>query len=384
MGGHLKLSRLALMGLVLGAALFAVCGNQRAAAEQNATKTAPAPAEMKIENETPEAPFKIGFLYKNALSDVGEIGAQEEARKALEKLPNVETLVRDKALSSKDIFETVTEMIDAGCTLIIGESYSLMDYMYEAARRHPDIQFLHYGGYKTRPNLSVFDARDYEASYLAGMVAGGMSVSGLIGYVAAAPVPGVIRCINAFALGAREINPAVKVCVAWTNSWSNSGLERQIATALLDLGADVLAQQEDSPAVQAAAEERGVYSIGYYTDMARLAPKTQLTAVVFHWQEFYREVVARMRDASFKPGMFWLGMSAGVVDLAPYNPAIPQSLREKVATRRHEIMEDKFRVFTGPLVDKDNVERIPAGKVADDRDLLGMTWLVEGVSGEAE
>ena len=383
MGGHLKLSRFVLLGLMLGAALLTSCDNPGAAPEKGPAPGAAA-SEGKSEPLAPNAPIKIGFLYKNALSDTGETGAQEEARKALDKLPGVATLARGKVPSSNAAFDIVADMIKDGCTIIVGTSYSLMDQMYEAARRHPDIQFLHCSGYKTRPNLSVFDARDYEASYLAGMVAGGMSASGLIGYVAAAPVPEVIRCVNAFALGARELNPAIQVRVAWTNSWNNPELERQMAGALIDVGADVLAQYEDSPAVQEVGEERGVYSIGYNMDMASLAPKTELTAVVFHWEAFYREVIAGVRDASFKPGMFWPGMSSGVVDIAPYNRAVPEVLREKVDRRRRDIREGNFKVFMGPVRDNDGIERISAGKAAADRDLIGMTWLVEGAVGEEE
>lgn len=381
MRGQLKLSLLIFLSLAFLGGL-AACDRQEEPREKTTVGAAPA-AEQKTAAQA-AGPIKVGFLYSGALSAEGENKAQEEARKALGDMPGISTVARGEIPSGEVAIAAVGEMIDEGCALIVGTSYKLMGSMYEAARRHPDVQFLHYSGYKLRPNLSVFDARAYEAAYLTGMVAGSMTSSEIIGYVAAAPVPEVIRSLNAFALGARAVNPQAEVRVSWSDSWDNPEQEKRVASALVDIGADVLAQYEESPAVQQAAEERGVYSVGYYTDMSKFAPKAQLTAVVFHWQAFYSEVLKEMRVGMFKGGIFWLGMNSGVVDIAPYGPAVPSGVREKVNQRRREIIGGDFKVFKGPLFDQDGIERIPAGKVADERDLLGMIWLVEGVVGSAK
>ena len=246
------------------------------------------------------------------------------------------------------------------------------------------MQFLHYGGYKTRPNLSVFFGRAYEARYLTGMVAGLMTSSNIVGYVAAMPVPEVIRGLNAFALGVLEVNPRAQVRVVWTNAWDNPVLERQTALALINIGADVLAQHQGSPAVQVAAEERGVYSIGYNTDMSSFAPHAHLTAAVFQWQAFYGGLIERLRQGKFRQDMFWLGLADGVVDIAPYSEAVPEAVRSRVDKRRREILAGEFEVFGGPVYDQSGLRRIPAGQTVDDRELLGMIWLVEGVAGAVE
>ncbi len=382
MRGQLKLALFIFLSLAfLGG--FAACDRREEAQEKPVAGAAPV-AETKNAARSPDGSIKVGFLYNGAASTQGENKAQEEARAALGDMPGVDTIVRDGIPSGEIALAAMSEMIDAGCTLIIGTSYKLMGSLYEAARRHPEVQFLHYSGYRMRPNLSVFDGRAYEAAYLTGMVAGSMTASGIIGYVAAAPVPEVIRSLNAFALGAREVNPQAEVRVSFSDSWDNPEQEKRLAMALVDIGADVLAQYEESPAVQQAAEEREVYSVGYYTDMSDFAPKAQLTAVVFHWQTFYREVIKELRAGIFKSGIFWLGMNSGVVDIAPYGPAVPGGVREKVDQRRREIIGGDFKVFKGPVYDQDGIERIPAGKVADERELLGMVWLVEGVMGSAK
>ena len=359
-------------------------GGTETAATQDGKEVVGAPGRSWQLNVAGGGITRIGFVYSGPLSDVGEVGAQEEARKALDALPNVNTLVRDSIPANETAQIAIDEMVNEGCTVIVGTSYRLMNCLYDAARRHPDIQFLQCQGYKTRPNLSVFFGRMYEARYLTGMVAGLMTSSGIVGYVAAVPLPEVICELNAFALGVMEVNPQAQVRVAWTNSWDNPTLERQTALALIKIGADVLAQHQDSLGVQAAAEERGVHSIGYNTDMSKFAPHAHLTAAVFHWQAFYDSVVKQLRQGTFKSGMFWPGMSDGVVDIALYSDAVPKAVRQRVDKRRREIIAGDFVVFTGPVYDQSGLQRIPAGQAANDRELLGMNWLAKGVAGGLE
>lgn len=340
-------------------------------------------AQGRILRPAPMANIKVGFLYSGSVSDVGTSGAHEQARKALES-SGISTLVRDNVPSNEAALAAVDEMINVGCNVIVGTAYQLMDCLYEAARRHPDVQFLHYGGYKTRPNLSVFFGRAYEARYLTGMVAGLMTSSNIVGYVAAMPVPEVIRGLNAFTLGVLEVNPRAQVRVAWTNAWENPVLERQTALALINIGADVLAQHQGSPAVQAAAEEREVYSIGYNADMSSFAPHAQLTAAVFHWHVFYKGVIEQLQHGVFRQDMFWLSMADGVVDIAPYGEAVPEAVRVRVDKRKREILSGEFTVFSGPVYDQSGLRRIPAGQTIDARELLGMIWLAEGVAGAVE
>jgi basic membrane protein A len=211
-----------------------------------------------------------------------------------------------------------------------------------------------------------------------------MSTSGVLGYVAAFPIPEVIRGINAFTLGARSVNPQATVRVVWTKTWYDPAKEKEAAKSLLDVGADVIAQHQDSPGPQEAAQQRGVYSIGYNTDMSRFAPKAHLTAPVWNWTPYYRQVVEQVQSRTWKASSDWPGLAEGVVDLAPFGPMVPTAVREQVQAKRAEIVAGRERIFTGPIADQSGTVRIPAGAVATDQELLGMNWFVQGVVGTTE
>ena len=150
-----------------------------------------------------------------------------------------------------------------------------------------------------------------------------MTESNQIGYVAAFPIPEVIRGINAFTLGVREANPEATVQVVWTNTWFDPQRSAQAAEALLDGGADVIAQHQDTAGPQQAAEERGVYGVGYNADMAPLAPKAVLTCAIWNWGVFYIDIVESVMDGTWESSQYWGGWQDGVVDLAPIADFVP-------------------------------------------------------------
>jgi basic membrane protein A len=211
-----------------------------------------------------------------------------------------------------------------------------------------------------------------------------MSKTNILGYVAAFPIPEVIRGINAFALGAQETNPAAQVRVVWTKTWYDPATEKEAAKSLLDVGADVIAQHQDSPSPQTAAQEKGVYSVGYNSDMGAFAPMAHLTAPIWNWGPFYRETVAQVRDGTWKSGAHWPGMEKGIVDLAPFGPMVPAAVKDRVMAKRDGIIAGTVKVFTGPIYDQQGGLRIADGSVASDKALLGMTWFVRGIVGSTQ
>ena len=270
--------------------------------------------------------------------------------------------------------EEIKELID-------DEVGGYIDSMLNVAEQFPNSSFMHCSGYKTAPNMSNYFGRIYQARYLTGLVAGSMTQSNVIGYVAAFPLPEVIRGINAFTLGVRAVNPKAEVRVVWTKSWYDPAMEKSVAKNLIKEGADVIAQHQDSSGPQEAAQEQGTYSIGYNTDMSRVAPRAHMTSAIWSWNPAYENVVEQVRAGTWKNGSFWYGMETGVVDIAPYGPMVPQNVRDLTEAAKADIKSGKLVVFTGPIKDQKGVERIPTGMVPSDKELLGMDWFVEGVIG---
>ena len=181
--------------------------------------------------------------------------------------------------------------------------------------------------------------------------------------------------------GVRAVNPKAEVRVVWTKSWYDPAMEKSVAKNLIKEGADVIAQHQDSSGPQEAAQEQGTYSIGYNTDMSRVAPKAHMTSAIWSWNPVYENVVEQVRAGTWKNGSFWYGMETGVVDIAPYGPMVPQNVRDLTEAAKADIKSGKLVVFTGPIKDQKGVERIPTGMVPSDKELLGMDWFVEGVIG---
>jgi basic membrane protein A len=216
------------------------------------------------------------------------------------------------------------------------------------------------------------------------MVAGAMTKENVLGYVAAFPIPEVIRGINAFTLGAQSTNPDIEVRVVWTKTWYDPATEKEAAKSLLDVGADVIAMHQDSPGPQEAAQEAGAYSIGYNSDMSAFAPKAHLTSAVWNWGVLYTDVTKAVRKGDWESKALWWGIETGIVGLAPYGPMVPQDLRDKVDAKKQELIDGEFEVFAGPIKGQDGKVKVADGKAMTDQEMLGMTWFVEGVIGTTE
>ena len=215
-------------------------------------------------------PVKAAFVYVSPVGDAGWTLAHDNARLAVDELDYVETAYTESVPEGADAERTISQYVRQGYNLIFTTSFGYMDPTITVAAGSPDVTFMHCSGFKTADNVGTYFGRMYQPRYLSGMIAGKMTESNVLGYVAAHPIPEVIRGINAFALGARAVNPDVKVHVVWTQTWYDPAKEREAAESLLDVGADVIAQHQDTPAPQQAAEKRGNYSIGYNSDMTEL------------------------------------------------------------------------------------------------------------------
>jgi basic membrane protein A len=331
-----------------------------------------------------EKEMQVGFVYVSPVGDAGWSFSHEKARAELDALPGIATSYVESVPEGPDSERVMTNMARKGFDLIFATSFGYMDPMLKVAKQFPKTTFMHCSGFKTADNMGNYFGRIYQARYLSGMVAGSMTKSNILGYVAAFPIPEVIRGINAYTLGVRAVNPKAQVRVVWTKTWYDPATEKEAAKSLLDVGADVIAQHQDSPGPQEAAEEKGAYSIGYHTDMSKFAPKAHLTSAIWSWTPLYKQIVEEVRQGTWKSSSLWPGMKEGAVDLAPFGPMVPQEVRDKVAVKKQELQSGKDEVFAGPIKDQTGKEQVPAGQKASDADLLNMKYFVEGVVGTLE
>ena len=259
-----------------------------------------------------------------------------------------------------------------------------MDGMVKAAKKHPDVVFMHCSGYKTATNLGAYFGRMEQPRYLSGIAAGMKTKSNVIGYVAAFEIPECVRGINAFTLGAQSINPKVKVIVKWTHTWYDPAKEKEAAKALLDEGCDVMAQDQDSPAAQLAAEEKGIVAFGYDLDSPKAAPKAYLTAPIWNCGAYYVDQIKQIQAGTWKTSSYFGGMKEGICTLAPMTALVEADIKAKVDAAAAKIKDGSITVFEGPLTDNEGKVRVEKGVKPDDKTLLSMDWLVNNVVGKTK
>ncbi|MFN9211778.1 MAG: BMP family ABC transporter substrate-binding protein [Betaproteobacteria bacterium] len=365
-------------GLAAGMALFAVaCGKQ---------EPPPAPkAEAKKEEPKKVEPLKVGFVYVSPVGDAGWTSQHNAGRLEMEKAlgDKVTSSFVEKVPEGADAERVIRDLASTGHKLIFTTSFGFMNPTLKVAEEFPQTHFEHATGYKTAPNMANYNVRFYEGRYLAGMLAGKMTKSNTLGYVAAFPIPEVLQGINAFTLSARSVNPKAQVRVIWVNSWYDPGKERDAANTLLkQQGADVVTHHTDSTAVVAAAEEAGKMAVAYHSDMSKFGPKAQLGAVTHHWGAYYTKRAQEQLDGKWATGSVWMGMKDGAIKLEAINPSVPKDVADMVTAKGQEIVEGKFQPFTGPIKTNDGKEVVPAGQSLTDEQLGQMNYYVQGVVGK--
>jgi len=382
--------------LLVGTLILAACGTApatptggtqpSASSAEGSSATQGVPASSQPAASAAGDKFNVAFVYVGPVGDVGWTYAHDEGRKAVEQnMPNVATAFQENVPENPaDAERVIRDFAQKGYKVIFTTSFGYMDPTINVAQQFPDTKFVHISGYKTAPNVSTAFGKIEEPRYISGMIAGNMTTSNTLGYVAAFPIPEVIRGINAFTLGVRATNPDAKVRVVWTNTWYDPQKERQAAEALLDGGADVIAQHQDTPGPVQAAEARGKYAVGYNADMSRFGPKAHLTSPVWNWGIHYTDVVKQAMDGTFETQQYWGGMQDGLVDLAPIGEAVPADVKQMAEAEVAKFKsgeETIYTIFTGPLKDQSGAEKVPAGTAMTDEELLSINWFVDGVEG---
>ena len=338
---------------------------------------APAAAQTK-------EPLKIGFVYVSPIGDAGWTFQHDTGRKEMEKAlgGKVTTKFVENVPEGADAERVIRDLAQSGHNLIFTTSFGYMNPTLKVATAFPTVKFEHATGYKTASNVGIYNARFYEGRYLAGIVAGKMTKTGVAGYVAAFPIPEVVMGINAFARGMRSVNPKAEVKVIWVNSWFDPGRETEASNTLVSQGADVLTRHTDSTAAVQTAEAKKVYAIAYHSDMSKYGPNAQLTAVTHHWGDYYTRVAQSAVDGKWQQDNVWGGIKDGMIKLAPFNKVVPSDVVATVKKAEGEIAAGKLNPFTGPMKTNEGKEVLAAGKTITDADLSKMDYYVEGVVGK--
>lgn len=387
---------LALVGLLTG------CGSQSKVPDDYATnegyQTEKADAKSDTETNTAETTaaaagiakedIKVGVLYisdpdegsgYSYTHDLGIQGMQENLGLSSDQI--VRKIVDDSDAQATEA--SIRECIDEGCNVIFSTSWGYMETTAAMAEEYPDIYFSHGTGYKSNgKNFNNYFGRIYQARYLSGIVAGMNTKSNLIGYVAAQDSSNseVTGGIDAFAIGVASVNPDAKINVIITNSWYDPEKEEAASRQLLDMGCDVMAQHCDTAYPQTLAQERGVYGIGYNSDMSKETPDSCLTSVIWNWSAYYTSAVKSIIDGSWDGSNYYGGMAEGLVGITNLASFAAEGTQEKVDEATAAILSGQSNVFDGVMTTNTGETIGQEGSTLDDATITGgINWYYHNV-----
>ncbi|MGC9099835.1 MAG: BMP family ABC transporter substrate-binding protein [Caldisericum sp.] len=357
-----------------------------------------------------EKTIKAGFIYVGPTGDYGWTNAHDVARKQLEqKFPWLKT-VYIESVPETDAGRYIDRLVnEEKCNIVFTTSFGFMDATAEAAKKYPNVIFEHCSGYKRDTNLGTYFSELYQAYYLTGLMAGALTKTNKIGYVAAHPIPEVIRHINAFAIGVKEANPKAKVYVRWLFSWYDPAKAKEAAESLISDGVDALAFTEDSTAVIDVGEEhtkkgQQIYTFSHYSPMLQYGPDTVVSGQLADWEPIYEDIIRRVYTNTWTNQDYWWLMKEGACKLGadfntPINPKFVDALKAKfvndpilgkisiydLVMKREEQMSEPtvlFDPFTGPIYDQKGTLRLKPGERASHDLLWNINWFVDNVVGE--
>ncbi len=339
-----------------------------------------------------QKPLTVGFIYVGARDDYGYNQAHAEAAALVRKMPGIKVVEEENVPETVAVQKTMQAMISQdGATLLFPTSFGYFDpYMLAVAAKNPGVRFAHCGGLWTAGkhplNTGSFFGYIDECQYLDGVIAGHSTKTKKLGFVAAKPIPQVLRNINAFTLGARSVRPDITTTVIFTGDWSMPVKEAEATNSLADQGIDVFTMHVDGPKVVVeTAARRGKFVCGYHASQAKLAPQAYLTGAEWNWITAYKQIIDAAQTGKPHPNFVRGGLKEGFVKSSPYGSAVGEPARKQAESVRAQMMAGSFDIFKGELKDNTGKVVIPAGKVhhQTDVELEAMNYLVEGVIGQA-
>jgi simple sugar transport system substrate-binding protein len=333
----------------------------------------------------------VGIIYIGPRDDYGYNQAHARGAAALKSLSGVKVTEEERVPDTSDSQHAMASMIEEdGAKVIFPTSFGYFDpHVLVLARKYPEVTFVHCGGLweesKHPKNVASFFGYIDECQYINGVVAGHTTHKKKLGFVAGKPIPQVLRNINAFALGARSVDPSITVQVIFTGDWSLSTKEADAATALINQNVDVITCHVNSPKVVIeTARKAGIYICGYHDNQSILAPDLYLTGAEWNWGKVYTDYVKLIQAGKRIPNMVRGGLKEGFVKMSPYGKAVSAEARKAGDAARVKLTEGSLVIFKGPLRDNKGSLVIPAGREYRQKaiELEKMSYLVEGVIGE--
>ena len=329
---------------------------------------------------------KACFVYVGTIGDGGWTQAHHTAVvKAQEHFGDkVEFQWQESVPEGADAERVLTQMALGGCNIIFTTSFGYMDPTNAIAAKFPDVKFEHATGFKREhPNVGIYNARFYEGRAVEGLIAGRMTKSNKIGYIASFPIPEVIMGINSYYLNAKKVNPNVELSVVWAFTWFDPAKEADAAKALIDQGVDVIAAHTDStaPLAEIAKTEGKVIGFGQASDMADYKPSPRVTSIIDDWSPYYIRQIQAVLDGTWTSEDTWDGIKEGTVGIGEIT-GLPDDVAKEAAALKDAIAAGTYHPFTGPIKKQDGSDWLADGVAAPDGDLLGMTFYVEGITGD--
>ena len=307
---------------------------------------------------------KAAFVYLGTANDKGWTNAHDDGRKFLEQQlkGQVETRIQEnvpEAAESQRVFEDFAQQ---GYNVIYGTSFGYMDFMLAAAQKYPDVKFEHNTGYKTAPNMSTYNGAQEDARYVAGIIAGKMTKTNVLGFIGSFPIPEVVRDMTGFARGVQSVNPQAKIHLVWINTWFDPPKETTAANSLLDLNADVLASVTDSPAMAQAAAAKKRYSVGSDSDQTSYAPNYMLICPFWVWGIHYVKSVKSILDGSWKNNQVFYHMKDGVSSTTPPAKFVPPDIAKLANDAIAGLKAGTLDIWKGPIKDNKGNVIVAAGQ----------------------
>ncbi|MBT3271633.1 MAG: BMP family ABC transporter substrate-binding protein [Spirochaetales bacterium] len=355
--------------------------------------------------------IKAGFIYVGPIGDYGWSHAHDQGRLYVEeKFPWLET-VYVESVPEGDSSRIIDRLIqEEKVNVIFTTSFGYMDDTVAAAEKYPDVTFMHCSGFKTSDNLGTYFGDLYQAYYLNGIIAGALTKTNMLGYVAAFPIPELVRHINALAMGAKAVNPDAEVHVRWTYAWYGPEKAKEAAESLIASGSDFLAFTEDTPAVIEVGQdhfEKGdeIYTFSHYSPMQPYGVDSAISGQLSDWGVLYEKILQDIYDGTWTNERHWwlmeekasyLGaefgqivnpkhvakLKAAMVDFPGYGNISVYDLISQLTDVMTKEGRDGFDPYDGPITDNKGNLQIPAGERATIDQLESIMYYVDGVVGD--
>ena len=338
--------------------------------------------------QTPLKELSVGVIYVGPRDDFGYNQSQAAAAAEIKKMPGIKLVEEENVPETAAVTKTMTGMIKQdGAKLLFPTSYGYFDpYLVALAAKESDVRFSHCGGMwleaKHPKNTGSYFGYIDECQFLNGVIAGHMSKSKKLGFVAAKPIPQVLRNINAFTMGARSVDPKITTTVIFTGEWSMPVKEAEATNSLADQGIDVFTMHVDSPKVIVeTAAKRGRLVCGYHVSQAKLAPAAYLTGAEWNWTTVYKSIVDAAQGGKPHPNFSRGGLREGYVKMSPYGSMVPEPAKKMADAIKAKMLTGSFDIFVGGLKSNKGAVVVPTTLKQTDPVLEGMNYLVEGVIG---